>query len=66
MSCPHAADLELPLSCHLVALRCGGEMGLWRIRHPTYGVIYDEAQVSKRGPRDPACNHPVPEAGGVS
>jgi hypothetical protein len=49
MSYPLAADLELPLSCHLVALRCGGEMGLWRIGHPTYGVIYDEAQVIKRG-----------------
>ena len=25
-----------PLSCP----HCGGEMGLWRIWHPTYGVIY--------------------------
>ena len=25
------------------------EMGLWRIWHPTYGVIYDEVQVIKRG-----------------
>jgi hypothetical protein len=24
-------------------------MELWRIWHPTYGVIYDEVQVSKRG-----------------
>ncbi len=24
-------------------------MGLWRIWHPTYGVIYDEVQVIKRG-----------------
>src|SRR5438128_729099 len=28
---------------------CRGEMGVWRIWHPTYGVIYDEAQVIKRG-----------------
>jgi Putative transposase/Transposase zinc-binding domain len=33
----------------LVCPHCGGEMGLWRIWHPTYGVIYDEAQVIKRG-----------------
>ena len=26
-----------------------GEMGLWRLWHPTYGVIYDEGEVSKRG-----------------
>jgi len=24
-------------------------MGVWRIWHPTYGVIYDEVQVIKRG-----------------
>src|SRR6266566_8647200 len=34
-----------PLRCP----HCGGEMGLWRIWHPTYGVIYDEVQVIKRG-----------------
>src|SRR5215471_2393806 len=28
---------------------CGHEMGVWRIWHPTYGVIYDEVQVIKRG-----------------
>src|SRR6266478_4934012 len=33
----------------LVCPHCGGEMGLWRIWHPTYGVIYDEVQVIKRG-----------------
>jgi hypothetical protein len=26
-----------------------GERGLWRIWHPTYGVIDDEGEVSKRG-----------------
>jgi hypothetical protein len=34
-----------PLSCP----HCRCEMGLWRIWHPTYGVIYDEVQVIKRG-----------------
>src|ERR687894_1055865 len=33
----------------LICLHCGGEMGLGRIWHPRYGVIYDEAQVIKRG-----------------
>jgi hypothetical protein len=28
---------------------CQSEMGLWRIWHPTYGVIYDEGEVIKRG-----------------
>jgi len=26
-----------------------GEMGVWRLWHPTYGVIYDEGEVIKRG-----------------
>src|SRR5438105_14278928 len=33
----------------LVCPHCRGEMGVWRIWHPTYGVIYDEGQVIKRG-----------------
>jgi hypothetical protein len=33
----------------LICPHCGGEMGLWRLWHPKYGVIYDEAQVIKRG-----------------
>jgi hypothetical protein len=28
---------------------CQHEMGVWRIWHPTYGVIYDEGEVIKRG-----------------
>jgi hypothetical protein len=28
---------------------CGTEMAVWRIWHPTYGVIYDEGEVIKRG-----------------
>jgi hypothetical protein len=34
-----------PLRCP----HCRGEMGGWRIWHPTYGVIYDEGEVIKRG-----------------
>jgi len=33
----------------LICPHCRGDMALWRIWHPTYGVIYDEAQVIKRG-----------------
>jgi len=28
---------------------CGKEMAVWRIWPPTYGVIYDEGEVIKRG-----------------
>ena len=34
-----------PLRCP----HCRGEMGVWRIWHPTYGVIYNEGAVIKRG-----------------
>lgn len=34
-----------PLHCP----HCGEEMGLWRIWHPMYGVVYDEGQKIKRG-----------------
>ena len=30
---------------------CQGEMAVWRIWHPTYGVIYDEGEVIKRTSR---------------
>jgi hypothetical protein len=33
----------------LICPHCQGEMGIWRIWHPTYGVIYDEGEVIKRG-----------------
>jgi putative transposase len=33
----------------LICSHCGGAMELWRMWHPRYGVIYDEAQVIKRG-----------------
>lgn len=33
----------------LICPHCRSEMGLWRIWHPTYGIIYDEGQVIKRG-----------------
>jgi hypothetical protein len=34
-----------PLRC----AHCGNEMGVWRIWHPTYGVVYDEGQKIQRG-----------------
>jgi hypothetical protein len=34
-----------PLMCP----HCRGEMGVWRIWHPTYEVIYEEGEVIKRG-----------------
>jgi putative transposase len=34
-----------PLQCP----HCGDEMAVWRIWHPTYGVVYDEGQKIKRG-----------------
>jgi len=34
-----------PLRCP----HCQREMGLWRIWHPTYGVIYDELETMRRG-----------------
>jgi hypothetical protein len=34
-----------PLRCPY----CGGEMAVWQIWHPTYGVFYDEGEVIKRG-----------------
>jgi hypothetical protein len=33
----------------LVCPHCQHEMEVWRIWHPTYGVIYDEGEVIKRG-----------------
>jgi hypothetical protein len=33
----------------VVCPHCRSEMGVWRLWHPTYGVIYDEGEVIKRG-----------------
>jgi len=33
---------------------------LWRIWHPTYGVIYDEVQVIKRGTYEPTSQRAGP------
>jgi hypothetical protein len=33
----------------LVCPRCGGEMWLWQVWHPQYGVIYDELERMKAG-----------------
>lgn len=36
-----------------ICAHCGGEMMLWKIWHPRYGVIYDEAERLKSGYYDP-------------
>lgn len=41
----HQSTGRDPLRCP----HCHGEMTVWRIWHPTYGVIYDEATAIKRG-----------------
>ena len=33
----------------LICPHCRGEMSVWRLWHPTYGVIHDEGEVIKRG-----------------
>src|SRR5437763_10180439 len=48
-----------PLRC----TRCGGEMMLWQVWHPRYGVVYDELQAIKRGGYGPRRGIP-PDAGG--
>ena len=47
-----------PLRC----ARCGGEMLLWQVWHPRYGVVYDEVQAIKRGRYGP-CRGSPPGAG---
>src|SRR5262249_3966753 len=47
-----------PLRC----TRCGGEMMLWQVWHPRYGVVYDELQAIKRGRYGP-CRGSPPGAG---
>lgn len=43
-----------PLCCK----QCGAQLWLWRIWHPKYGVIYDEAEAIKTGKYEPP---PEPE-----
>lgn len=47
-----------PLRC----VRCGGEMMLWQVWHPRYGLVYDELQAIKRG-RYGLCRGSPPGAG---
>ena len=47
-----------PLRC----TRCGGEMMLWQVWHPRYGIVYDELQAIKRGRYGP-CRGSPPKAG---
>jgi len=43
-----------PLRC----TRCGGEMMLWKVWHPQYGVVYDELHAIKRGRYGPRRGSP--------
>jgi Putative transposase len=43
-----------PLRCAC----CGGEMLLWQVWHPRYGVVYDEVQAIKRGRYSPCRGSP--------
>ena len=43
-----------PLRC----TRCGGEMMLWKVWHPRYGVVYDELHEIKRGRYGPRRGSP--------
>ena len=38
-----------PMKCRC----CGGKMGLWKIWHPKYGLIYDESENIKSGKYEP-------------
>jgi hypothetical protein len=40
----------------------GGEMSLWQVWHPRYGLVYDEVQAIKRGRYGP-CRGSPPGAG---
>lgn len=60
-----------PMKCRC----CGGRMGLWKIWHPKYGLIYDESENIKSGryelqPKqlgEGGRGHPVrPATGGIS
>ena len=44
-----------PLRC----MRCGGEMMLWQVWHPRYGIVYDEVQAIKRGRYGPCRGSPL-------
>ena len=39
--------------------RCGGEMMLWKVWHPRYGVVYDELHEIKRGRYGPRRGSPL-------
>jgi Putative transposase/Transposase zinc-binding domain len=43
----------------LVCPRCGGEMWLWQVWHPHYGVVYDELERMKAGVYEQRDQRPV-------
>jgi hypothetical protein len=46
-----------------VCSHCGGEMMLWKIWHPSYGVIYDEEEKLKSGYYEPVERGRDPDVG---
>jgi hypothetical protein len=60
----HTAFGRDPLRCP----RCGGEMWLWQIWHPHYGVVYDELEHMKQGAYErverPVCREPESDRAG--
>jgi hypothetical protein len=47
----------------LLCPHCQHEMGLWRIWHPTYGVIYDELEARRSGKYVSQETRAAPEGG---
>jgi hypothetical protein len=48
-----------PLRCP----HCQHDMGLWRVWHPTYGVIYDELEAMRRGKYASQATRAAPDGG---
>jgi hypothetical protein len=48
----------------LICPHCQREMGLWRIWHPTYGVIHDELEAMRRGKYASQETRAAPDGGG--
>ena len=47
----HQSSGRDPLMCP----HCHHEMGLWKIWHPKYGVVYDELEAIKKGKEGSRC-----------
>src|SRR2546421_758279 len=45
----------------LICPHCHAEMGLWKIWHPKYGVVYDECEAIKKGQYESTRNRAAAE-----